>query len=95
MAPASDRFKHESLEDSETIIKYLKALQEGFEKGALLFSSDERRLILKPQGLINLDFEAKRKSGEIKVTIKFRWSEPTGPSESKHPALSIQPLDKS
>ena len=89
---SNDNFKHESLEDSETITKYLQALQEGFESGALVFSTDDRRFVIKPTGLINLEIDAKKKGEKVKVTLRFRWNEAPGEPEPKPKALSIAPL---
>lgn len=86
--PSESIFKHASLQDCQTIIKYLEALHGGFAKGALLFSSDGKRLVLKPQGLIKLEVEAKRKDEQMKLTLKFRWSE-EAPDEGE---LSLKPL---
>lgn len=93
MAP-HDRFKHESLEDTETIAKYLKALWEGFEQGSIQFSTDDRQLQLQPQGLISLDVEARRKDSDVKLSLKFRWTEPGGHKEIKNRSLKIQAGDK-
>jgi amphi-Trp domain-containing protein len=94
MAP-HDRFKHESLEDNETIARYLKALWEGFEQGSLQFSTDDRQLQLQPQGLISLEVEAKRKDEDVKLALKFRWNEPGSRKEIKDRPLKIRPGDKS
>lgn len=93
MSSSSNRFKHESLEDSKSIVKYLQALQEGFEKEALLFASDNRRLVVNPSGLINMEVEAKRKGDDIKLTLHFRWSEDDSRDTKKQP-LNIQALNK-
>jgi len=72
---SDDRFKHESLQDSESIVRYLTALADGFRQGALSFTSEDQRLELKPGGLVNLEVEAKKKAGNIKMAIKLRWTE--------------------
>ena len=51
-----DDFKHESLQDTESVARYLQALIEGFEKGRLEFTSDDQTLALEPQGLLDLEF---------------------------------------
>ena len=93
MSSSIEQFKHESLEDSESIGKYLEALRQGFEKGALLFSSDKRDLMAKPRGLINLEVEARRKGDDIKLTLKFRWTESSGSDQGKQKPLRIQPME--
>jgi amphi-Trp domain-containing protein len=91
---SNDRFKHESLEDSETIVKYLNALRDGFSSGTLTFVSDDKKLVVRPRGLINLDVDAKRKGDEIKLSVKMRWAEDVRPTEIKSTALIIEPEDK-
>ncbi|MGD8564316.1 MAG: amphi-Trp domain-containing protein [Desulfarculaceae bacterium] len=87
MSEPSGRFKHQSLEDPQSIVKYLSALKDGFENGALVFSTNGKRLIVKPQGLVNLEVEAKRKGEGIKLNLKFRWNEEEPAHED-----GIQPL---
>ena len=94
MSSTADRFKHESLEDPESIVKYLLALKEGFDEGALMFSSDERRLTVKPSGLINMEIEARRQGDDVRLTLRFRWSEATRADETRQGALTIQSATK-
>ncbi len=75
MSDTSGRFKHRSMQDPESIARYLTALKDGFEEGALVFSTNGKRLVVKPQGLIDLEVEAKRKGEGIKLSLKFRWNE--------------------
>ena len=91
---SNESFKHESLEDPETIVKYLNALRDGFSSGTLTFVSDDRKLVVRPRGLINLDVEAKRKGDDIKLYIKMRWAEDVRPTEVKSTYLVIDPQDK-
>lgn len=88
MSSGNDSFKHESLQDCDSIIKYINALGEGFSQGALLFMSDGKRVVLKPQGLVKLEIEAKRKDDQIKLALKFRWTE----EESGGTDLTMKPL---
>ncbi|MFH1135633.1 MAG: amphi-Trp domain-containing protein [Pseudomonadota bacterium] len=89
---STDNFKHESLEDSESITKYLGALQDGFHNGSLVFSTDDRRFVIKPAGLINMEIDAKKKGEKVKITLRFRWNEAPGEPEPKPKTLSIEPL---
>lgn len=90
MSSASDSFKHESLQDCDSILKYFNALGEGFCNGTLSFSTDSKRLVLKPRGLIRLEVEAKRKGEQVKVNLTFRWSEErAGAGEAAEEPLTI------
>jgi amphi-Trp domain-containing protein len=94
MSSNTDQFNHESLQDAESITAYLKALGQGFAQGALRFSTDDRKLSLTPQGLITMQVEAKRKGNDIKLSLKFRWSEgPKSQPESNH-SLKIEPVNE-
>jgi amphi-Trp domain-containing protein len=72
---ASDEFRHESIQDRQSIIKYLQAVTEGLERGHLELGNDDSELVLNPRGLIGLDVRGQRKSGRVKLTLKFSWRE--------------------
>ncbi len=72
---ADEKFRHESLQDKESIGKYLDALSNGFLNGKLHFSWKDKRLVLEPQSLIKFDIETKKKEGEVKLNLRFRWEE--------------------
>ncbi len=67
------QFKHESVQDCATVLKYLKALIEGFERGQLTLASGNQTLCLEPKGLLTLTVEAKRKGDRSKLAIKCVW----------------------
>ncbi|PIP71702.1 MAG: amphi-Trp domain-containing protein [Nitrospinae bacterium CG22_combo_CG10-13_8_21_14_all_47_10] len=75
MAVSDDEFKHESIQDTELIIKYLKALTEGFQSGKLIFGTKQKKFILEPNGLLRLGISAKRKDRKVKVSLKASWTE--------------------
>lgn len=79
MSKNDDQFSYESLQDRESIVKYLSALNDGFAAGQLLFGSKQKQLALSPQGLIKFDVEGKRKDGEVKLKLKFSWKEESRP----------------
>lgn len=70
-----EEFKHESVQDAASVVRYLRALVDGFENGRLEFGADGRTIELRPQGLLDLEIRAKRKSGRVKVGLKFSWRE--------------------
>ncbi|WP_291318917.1 amphi-Trp domain-containing protein [Desulfonatronospira sp.] len=69
------KFFLESLQDRETICKYLDALKEGFQQGRINLSSNEQTLDIVPSGLIKFTIKGKRKDGEIKLNLRFRWAD--------------------
>lgn len=88
----ANRFKHRSIQDPKSIVRYLSALKDGFENGALVFSTNGERLVVRPQGLVNLEVEAKRKGESIKLGLKFRWSEEEPAHEEGDQPLLIETI---
>lgn len=68
-------FKYESLQDCESIQKYLALLNEGFASGKLRLSVRDSELVLEPHGLIEFSLEAKKKGDRRKLTLKFNWKD--------------------
>ncbi len=87
MAPKNE-FKHESIQDTESIVSYLQALCEGFQNKRLVLSSDEEQIVLEPQGLLKLAVRVKRKSGQNKFSFSLDWTE--SPEEEKVAPLRIE-----
>ena len=75
MSDQAERFKYQSMQDPQSIVKYLTALKDGFANEAMVFSTNGKRLALKPQGMVSLEVEAKRKGDGAKLNLKFRWNE--------------------
>ena len=68
-----ESFRHDSLQDSETIADLLSSLQQGLSKGTLSFSDDDSRITLKPSGLLNLTIKASN-SDELNVLdLRISW----------------------
>lgn len=78
---AVNEFKHETLQDTRAIIEYLKILTEGFESGELTFRSDREQIIMKPEGMIQLEVKAKKKDRKAKLSLKLHWKERTSAEE--------------
>jgi amphi-Trp domain-containing protein len=91
---ADEKFRHESLQDSESIGKYLNALSDGFLNGKLRFSWKDKKLVLEPQSLIKFDIETKKKDGEVKMNLRFRWEEASQGSMYEDGPLVIEPREK-
>lgn len=86
--PLEEKLEFESLEDCETIRKYLHALEQGFAKRSITLASEGRSLILEPTGFLSFHLTAKKKAGETKISIKVSWKEDE--SESKKSSISIE-----
>jgi amphi-Trp domain-containing protein len=75
MSSDNNDFKHESLQDCDTIVKYLNAISEGFRQGHLVLANGDAPIVLEPDGLLKLDLKAKKKDGRYKLSMKISWKE--------------------
>jgi amphi-Trp domain-containing protein len=73
--PTDDDFRHESVQDRQSIVKYLQAITAGIEQGQLELGTSEHSLRLDPSGMLELQVRAKRKGGRVKLGIKLYWRE--------------------
>lgn len=73
MASGAHEFAHESLQDRESIVKYLAALAEGLGKGRLTLSSNGEQIALETPALVKFDVQAKQKRNRAQITLKLSW----------------------
>ncbi len=76
-------FQHESIEDRESVIKYLETLCEGFRKGSIEFSSDRDTITLKPSNLVHVEIKVKNQEQKSKLSLKISWKGQPPPKKSK------------
>ncbi|NVB42457.1 amphi-Trp domain-containing protein [Pseudenhygromyxa sp. WMMC2535] len=72
---ADDDFRHESVQDQQSIVKYLRAITAGIERGHIQLGAADQLFDLEPSGLLELQVRAKRKGGRVKLAIKLGWRE--------------------
>jgi amphi-Trp domain-containing protein len=87
MTRKSNQFRHESLQDSKAIVRYLDALSEGFEKGTLQFRDQEGEIVLEPRGMIRFEVTASRKSGRYSMALKLSWKQTEEEGRDSGPLL--------
>lgn len=73
MKQGDKSFRHESLQDTKSIRRMLKALTDGFDKGALKFSDEDGEIVLEPEGLLQLKLTASETDGRQRVNIRVTW----------------------
>jgi amphi-Trp domain-containing protein len=84
------RFTYESVEDVESIINYLQAVQQGFLEGSLSFAHQDQHLFLEPQGLLDFSLEASSKGKAYSLKLKFKWKHRSQEDNGEPQPLSIQ-----
>jgi amphi-Trp domain-containing protein len=91
MASSSKEFKFESLQDGESIVRYLQALADGFATGELQLSTGEHQLQLHPQGLLRFRLQAKRGKEQGRLVLKVSWREIPLDDDDARDSLHITP----
>jgi amphi-Trp domain-containing protein len=90
----SGEFAHESLQDTDTIGKYLEALAQGFRTGRLEFASGRKDIALEPVGLLELAVRVKRKDGTARITLDVQWKEEPPKKTPKTPLRIKVPKER-
>ena len=75
MRQSKNSFRHDSLQDTKSISKILEAVTEGIEKGKLVFSDEDDKIVMKPDGLLELKLTASQEDNRQRVNIRISWQE--------------------
>lgn len=70
-----DQFEYESLQDNESIGRYLQALIEGFENNKITFSSENNTVTVHPGSLLQFSVKVRKKDSKNKLSIKISWKD--------------------
>jgi len=73
MRQSKNSFRHESLQDANTIQDIFKSLSKGIAKGRLSFSDEDGEIVMEPEGLLNLKVTATQDEGRHRVNIRITW----------------------
>ena len=90
MKNGNDDFRHESLQDRETIADLLSSLQQGLNKGTLKFNDEDNAITLKPSGLLNLVIKASRSSELNVLDVRISWQNNTTKKMKKELKVSTE-----
>ena len=66
-------FRHEALLDSGEARDLLEAITDGLSKGKLVFADGADRIVMKPEGLLNLRITASQDELQDRISIRFTW----------------------
>ncbi len=66
-------FRHDSLQDTKSISKILDSITEGLAKGKLVFSDEDDKIVLRPDGLLELKVTASQEDNRQKINVKISW----------------------
>ena len=69
----NDKFIFESIQDKESIIKYLNAIKDGFTNGTITLADKEKKIDLIPNDEIKLKIKSYKKKNQVKMQFKLDW----------------------
>ena len=88
-------FRHESIQDRNSIKDILHALTTGLEKGTLKFSDEDDEIILQPKGLLQVKLTASIDDNQSKVNLRLSWQNNPGLKKNKKLQVSTGSKKKS
>jgi amphi-Trp domain-containing protein len=66
-------FRHQSLQDESSIRDILRAINNGIAKGKLTFSDEDGKIVLRPEGLLDLKLTVAREDNRDRLTLRISW----------------------
>lgn len=73
MRQSKKNFRHESLQDRDSIQAILKAITQGVAKGKLTLSDEEGEMVLNPDGLLQLKVTATQDTDRHRLNLRITW----------------------
>jgi amphi-Trp domain-containing protein len=73
MKSGKRNFRHQSLQDGQSIQDILRAINSGISRGKITFSDEDGKIVLRPEGLLDLKLTATREDNRNRVTIRISW----------------------
>ncbi len=82
-------FRHQSLQDRESIQGILKSISSGIAKGKVTFSDEDEKIVMRPEGLLDLKVTATQEDNRNRFNIRISWQVDDS-SEKKKKSLSVK-----
>ena len=82
-------FRHQSLQDEKSIQDILKAIASGIAKGKITFSDEDEKIVMRPEGLLDLKVTATQEDNRNRFNIRVSWQVDDS-REKKKKSLSVK-----
>jgi amphi-Trp domain-containing protein len=89
MRNGKKNFRHQSLQDDKSIQDILKAITSGIAKGKITFSDEDDKIVMRPEGLLDLKVTAAQEDNRNRFNIRISWQVDDN-SEKKKKSLSVK-----
>jgi len=73
MRQVKNGFRHDSLQDSRSIQGILKSIADGINKGKIVFSDEDDKMVMQPEGLLHLRLKAVQEENRNQISIRISW----------------------
>jgi len=84
------KFIFESVQDAESIRKYLQAVMDGLDSGKLVVAAGEQQLVLQPGELLTFTVKAAKRGGAGKLGLVISWRCPEEDDPKAGETLKIE-----
>lgn len=82
-------FRHQSLQDAKSIEGILKAITSGIARGKITFSDEDEKIVMRPEGLLDLKVTATQEDNRNRFNIRISW-QLEDDSDKKKKSLSVK-----
>lgn len=82
-------FRHESLQDSSSISNILQSITKAIEKGKVVFSDEDDRIVMEPEGLLHLKVTASQEDSRQRINVRISWQVEEASNRKKR-VLSVE-----
>ena len=66
-------FRHNSLQDEKSLQDILKAVSTGVARGKITFSDEDEKIVMRPEGLLELKITALQEENRNRFNIRISW----------------------
>ena len=66
-------FRHQSLQNEKSIQDILKAISSGIARGKITFSDEDEKIVMRPEGLLELKVTATQEDNRNLFNIRVSW----------------------
>jgi len=82
-------FRHQSLQDVKSVQGVLKAITSGIARGKITFSDEEDKIVMRPEGLLDIKVTALQEDNRNRFNIRISWQLDDG-MEKKKKSFSVK-----
>ena len=82
-------FRHQSLQDKKYIQDILESVTNGIARGKITFSDEDEKIVMRPEGLLDLKVAASQEGNRNRFSIRVSWQTDDS-REKKKKSLSVK-----